>query len=103
MVLNFYSLILASYQFVNKVVVSAFVERWYRETSTFHISFKEMTIILDDISSLLGIPIVCRPVSSCVEKLSNMDVVILVVNKPVVSSQQAAEELIAIWGQSLQM
>ncbi|KAH1262190.1 Protein MAIN-LIKE 2 [Glycine max] len=38
-------------------LVSAFVERWYSETSTFHLSVGELTITLDDVSSLLHLPI----------------------------------------------
>lgn len=32
--------------------LKAFVERWHKETSYFHLSFGEMTITLDDVSSL---------------------------------------------------
>ena len=38
-------------------LISAFVERWHRETSTFHLSVGELTITLDDVSSLLHLPI----------------------------------------------
>ncbi|XP_006575189.1 protein MAIN-LIKE 1-like [Glycine max] len=38
-------------------LVSAFVERWYSETSTFHLSVGELMITLDDVSSLLHLPI----------------------------------------------
>ncbi|XP_006588158.1 uncharacterized protein [Glycine max] len=38
-------------------LISAFVERWLRETSSFHLPVGEMTITLDDVSSLLHIPI----------------------------------------------
>ncbi|KAH1214853.1 Protein MAIN-LIKE 2 [Glycine max] len=38
-------------------LISAFVERWYRETSRFHLLVGEVTITLDDVSSLLHIPI----------------------------------------------
>ena len=36
-------------------LISAFVERWHRETSSFHLPVGEMTITLDDVSSLLHI------------------------------------------------
>ncbi|XP_014618180.1 protein MAIN-LIKE 2 [Glycine max] len=38
-------------------LISAFVERWHRETSSFHLPVGEVTIALDDVSSLLHIPI----------------------------------------------
>ncbi|XP_058741642.1 protein MAIN-LIKE 1-like [Vicia villosa] len=38
-------------------LVSAFVERWHVETSSFHMSFGEMTITLDDVTCLLHLPI----------------------------------------------
>ncbi|KAH1197886.1 Protein MAIN-LIKE 2 [Glycine max] len=36
-------------------LISAFVERWHRETSSFHLSVGEVTITLDDVSLLLHI------------------------------------------------
>lgn len=89
-----YPLISTSYKFINKVVVLAFVERWYPKTNTFHMYFGEMTITLDDVSCLLGIPIVSRGVSSPIEKLLFKDVVTLVIVELGVSP----EELQAIRG-----
>ncbi|CAL8158022.1 unnamed protein product [Prunus armeniaca] len=43
-----------SYRNVDKIVVYTFVERWHPETNTFHMPFNEMTITLDDVSSILG-------------------------------------------------
>ncbi|XP_057432139.1 protein MAINTENANCE OF MERISTEMS-like [Lotus japonicus] len=43
--------------FVDKTVLTAFMERWQPETSSFHMPFGEMTITLDDVSSLLHIPV----------------------------------------------
>ncbi|XP_058738491.1 protein MAIN-LIKE 1-like [Vicia villosa] len=42
---------------VDTNLLFVFVERWHAETSSFHMSFGEMTITLDDASCLLHIPI----------------------------------------------
>ncbi|KAL5123811.1 Protein MAIN-LIKE 2 [Glycine soja] len=39
-------------------LISAFVERWHSKTSTFHLRVGELTITLDDVSSLLHFPII---------------------------------------------
>jgi hypothetical protein len=41
----------------NKSLVSAMVERWQPETSSFHLPFGEMTITLDDVKQITGLPI----------------------------------------------
>ena len=51
------SLIGCSLDPTDKGLISAFVERWHRETSSFHLPVGEMTITLDDVSSLLHLPI----------------------------------------------
>ncbi|XP_058762512.1 protein MAIN-LIKE 1-like [Vicia villosa] len=38
-------------------LLSAFVERWHPETSSFHLPFGEMTVTLDDVHSLFHLPI----------------------------------------------
>ncbi|KAL5128740.1 hypothetical protein HKD37_14G040928 [Glycine soja] len=38
--------------------MSAFVEHWHNETSSFHLPIREVTITLDDVTSLLHLPIV---------------------------------------------
>ncbi|XP_006593241.1 protein MAIN-LIKE 1-like [Glycine max] len=39
-------------------VISAFMERWHKETSSFHLPVGELTITLDDVASLLHLPII---------------------------------------------
>ncbi|XP_025979999.1 protein MAIN-LIKE 1-like [Glycine max] len=39
-------------------LLSAFVEGWHRETSSFHLPVGELTITLDDVSSLLHLPVI---------------------------------------------
>lgn len=46
-----------SYRLVNRALVSSLVERWYPETTTFHLPFGEATITLDDVANLTGLPI----------------------------------------------
>ncbi|KAH1213967.1 Protein MAIN-LIKE 2 [Glycine max] len=51
-------LIACSLDTSDRGLISAFVERWHKETSSFHFSIGEVTITLDDIASLLHLPIV---------------------------------------------
>jgi hypothetical protein len=50
-------LLRCSYNIVDKGLLTAFTERWHRETSSFHLPVGEMTITLDDVSSILHLPI----------------------------------------------
>ncbi|XP_026421516.1 protein MAIN-LIKE 1-like [Papaver somniferum] len=45
------------YKHVSRPLISAFVERWYPETNTFHLPFGEMTITLDDVKQILNISV----------------------------------------------
>jgi len=46
-----------SYNMIDHSLIFAFVERWQEETSSFHLSFGEMTVTFDDGSCLLHLPI----------------------------------------------
>ncbi|KAJ1416906.1 Aminotransferase-like, plant mobile domain [Sesbania bispinosa] len=48
-------LVEGTHSLVDRSLLSAFTERWHRETSNFHLPVGEMTITLDDVSSLLHI------------------------------------------------
>ncbi|XP_028246825.1 protein MAIN-LIKE 1-like [Glycine soja] len=51
-------LIACSVDIGDRGLLSAFVERCHRETSNFHLPVRELTITLDDVSSLLHLPVV---------------------------------------------
>ncbi|CAN6245668.1 unnamed protein product [Urochloa humidicola] len=48
---------------VDPNIVSALVERWRPETHSFHLPFGEMTVTLQDVSCLLGLPISGKPIT----------------------------------------
>ncbi|KAL5124773.1 Protein MAIN-LIKE 1 [Glycine soja] len=51
-------LIMCSVDTSDQGLLSSFFERWHRETSSFHLPVGELTITLDDVSSLLHLPVV---------------------------------------------
>ncbi|KAH1254051.1 hypothetical protein GmHk_04G010574 [Glycine max] len=50
-------LIACSFDTGDRGIIYAFAERWHKKTSSFHIPVREVTIILDDVASLLHLPI----------------------------------------------
>lgn len=42
---------------IDPSLITALVERWRPETNTFHLPFGEMTVTLEDVSILWGLPI----------------------------------------------
>ncbi|XP_028125315.1 protein MAIN-LIKE 2-like [Camellia sinensis] len=52
-----------TYRYGNRVAIFAFVERWHPKTNTFHMPDGEMTITLDDVRTILGIPVTGRALS----------------------------------------
>ncbi|XP_028075404.1 protein MAIN-LIKE 1-like [Camellia sinensis] len=93
------SLVSCSYKFVNKVIVSAFVERWQPETNTFHLPFGKMSPTLDDVSVILGILVIGKPVSC--KNLSNVDAANLLVEALEVTIDEANVALKVARGQSI--
>ncbi|XP_047177005.1 protein MAIN-LIKE 1-like [Vigna umbellata] len=51
------SLVGMPYDYVDRGLLLAFVERFHFETSSFHLPMGEMTLTLDDVSSLLYLPV----------------------------------------------
>ena len=46
------------YEVADKGLITTFVERWHKDTNSFHLPVREMMITLDDMLSILHIPIV---------------------------------------------
>ncbi|CAL5343126.1 unnamed protein product [Camellia sinensis] len=95
------SLVHCTYRFVNRIVISAFVERWQPETNTFHLKVGEMTMTLDDVGTILGIPITGRLVSATT--LTDQQAHALVVAALGVDDAEAIEELSSASGQSIKL
>ena len=38
-------------------MITTFVEQWHLETNTFHLPYGEMTITLQDVKAIMGLPI----------------------------------------------
>ncbi|KAM0958032.1 hypothetical protein ACFX13_023777 [Malus domestica] len=80
-----------TYRIVDKIVVSAFVERWQPETNTFHLPFGEMTITLDDVSNLIGVPITGKAISlQADDVMSNHELLVELLG---VNDEEATEAL----------
>lgn len=54
--------------YLDNSLISALVERWRRETNTFHLPVGEMTITLEDVGLLLGLTIDGKPVIGVTSK-----------------------------------
>ena len=87
-----------TYRHGNRVAISAFVERWHPETNTFHMPDGEMTVTLDDVRTILGIPVTSRAVSC--PKLTRYKATELVSAALGVPVNDAFEELVQSRGQS---
>ncbi|XP_028126177.1 protein MAIN-LIKE 1-like [Camellia sinensis] len=95
------SLVSYSYKFVNKVVVSAFVERWQPEANTFHLPFGEMSPTLDDFNAILGILVIGKSVSC--KKLLNVDAANMLAEALGVTIDEANVALKVAQGQSIKV
>ena len=95
-------LVTASYRSFNNIIVSGFVERWQPETNTFHMPFGEMTITLDDVASIIGIPVTGRTVSYN-DRMAYEEAQALLVDALGVESIEAHDELIQVRGQSVRL
>ena len=58
---------------INGSLIAGLVERWRPETQTFHLPFGEMTVTLQDVSVLWGLPIQGEPVGGISDPLEQDD------------------------------
>ena len=89
-----------SYRRANRIVISAFVERWQPETNTFHIPFGEMTITLNDVPTLVGITVMGRSISRPRRLTDAKDVLVNLLD---VSEQDAREKFGLVCGSSVRL
>jgi hypothetical protein len=54
----------------NFTTITAMVDRWRSETRSFHLPCGEMTVTLEDVAMILGLPIRGCSVTGCVEPAS---------------------------------
>jgi len=71
-------------------ILSTFVERWHKETSSFHLPIEELTITLDDVLSLLHLPI--TGVFHTFDAIDVEEVVDLLVELVEVNREEAKDE-----------
>ncbi|KAH1233805.1 Protein MAIN-LIKE 1 [Glycine max] len=89
-------LIVCSVDTGDRGLLSAFVERWHRETSSFHLLMGELTITLDDVSSLLHLPVIGD--LHAFEPLHVDDAVQMLVDLLMVSPESARAETVQCRG-----
>jgi hypothetical protein len=53
----------------NAMAIMAMVDRWRPETHSFHLPCGEMTVTLEDVAMILGLPIRGRPVTDRVDSV----------------------------------
>ena len=83
-------MIVCSVEIGDRGLISAFVERWHKETSSFHLPVGEVTITLDDVASLLHLPIIGA--FHTFEPLHVDEVVLMLVELLEVSGEEARIE-----------
>ncbi|XP_040860819.1 uncharacterized protein [Glycine max] len=83
-------LISCSLETGDRGLLFTFAERWHKETSSFHLPIVELTITLDDVASLLHLPI--TGVFHTFDAIDIEEVVDLLVELLEVSRQEAKDE-----------
>lgn len=95
------SLITCSLETGDRGLLSAFVERWHKETSSFHLPIGEFSITLDDVASLLHLPIIGA--FHTYDALDVKEAVDMLVDLVGVSFQEALEETQQCRGPSVRL
>ncbi|XP_028112212.1 protein MAIN-LIKE 2-like [Camellia sinensis] len=90
-----------TYRFINKLIISSFVERWQPETNIFHMTVGEMTLTLDDVGTILGLPIIGKSVS--VPDVTDHHGVTLLVYGLGITERVAHEEVSTAGGNSVRL
>ncbi|XP_028127585.1 protein MAIN-LIKE 1-like [Camellia sinensis] len=90
-----------TYRFVNKIIVSNFVKRLQPKTNTFYLTVGEMTITLDDVATILWLPLVGKSIS--VRKLTERWAIALVVNTLGIDKQEIKHEMSSVGGNSVRL
>ncbi|XP_072150989.1 protein MAIN-LIKE 2-like isoform X3 [Setaria viridis] len=60
---------------MDRPLLTAMVDRWCPETHTFHLPFGEMTITMQDVAMLLGLPLDGQPVTGIIQNKNWRDMV----------------------------
>ena len=89
---NLSPLITASYRSISKILISCFVERWQPETNAFHMPFGELSISLDDVATILQIPVTGRS-ATYHGRMSYQDAYSLLLDALGVDPNEANDEL----------
>jgi len=84
-------LLLTGYDIISHGLVCARTERWHEETNNFHLHVGEMTITLDDVTSLLDIAVVGRLIQE--DDLDPDHGVEMLVNHLLFSMEEAVEQV----------
>ncbi|XP_028090320.1 protein MAIN-LIKE 1-like [Camellia sinensis] len=90
-----------TYRHGNRVAISAFVERWHLETNTFHMLDGEIIIMLDDMKTILSIPVTGKALSC--SKLTRYEAAELVSSTLEVPVNDAFVELVQSCGQFVKL
>lgn len=80
---------------VDDALCSAFVERFYPKTNTFHFSFGEMTITADNISNILGLHMAGIPVKGTGPHATAYEECVNLVTNGLGVSKEDAEQQVA--------